>query len=258
MNRPRRQVVVLMAWLVGVTAALAVLLAVGADRPGTPPLTRPSDWRSWAAGRETPDLVAAGARLIAIAGLGYLLLITTAQLALGLRGRRQDRPSRCLGRGAPRFVCALAAAAVASGSAAGASESASGTASPPDPSSHTAGAGGVVIQPGMGATMQLVAPDEETSLPWADDLAPAPAGDTTPAPAAAAPQARVAGEWVVRPGDHLWGIAEEVLTEHHGQDPTEAAIRDLWVGLIEVNRDRLVDLEDPDLILPGQRLVLPG
>ena len=31
-----------------------------------------------------------------------------------------------------------------------------------------------------------------------------------------------------------------------------------WRRLIEANRGRLVDPDDPDLVLPGQRFVLPA
>ena len=267
MNRARSKVGALTVWMIGVTAALAALVVLGADRPGAPPLAQPSEWGRWAADREPLDIAAAGARLIAIAAFGYLLLATITQLALEARGRRQDRPSRCLGRGAPRFVCALTAAAVASTSAAGASGSATGPASPRGPAQHTGGATSAAVQPGMGATMQLVTPGEETSLPWAEDLVPAEPDDgnevagTTEEPAAAPaddePTGRAGGEWVVRPGDHLWSIAEEVLAERDGTAPSDADVRELWVRLIDANRDRLVDPEDPDLIVPGQRLVLP-
>lgn len=262
MNHPRSPRAALVVWLVGAGAALAALLALGADRPGTPPLTRPSQWASWAADREVLDVVASCARVLAIAALGHLLVVTLAQLGVSLRGERSGRRGRWLGRVAPRFIGALTAAAVASASPAGADEAASSAGA--DRSLPAAATSGSAIQPGMGATMHLVVPGEETSLPWADDLEPAseadpsrspevggePQGDPASAPAAA-------GEWVVRPGDHLWGIAEEVLAEREGGEPSEATVRALWVRLIEANRDRLVDPEDPDLILPGQRLVLP-
>jgi nucleoid-associated protein YgaU len=32
---------------------------------------------------------------------------------------------------------------------------------------------------------------------------------------------------------------------------------DYWAQLVDANRDRLVDPDDPDLLLPGQVLVLP-
>ena len=64
-------------------------------------------------------------------------------------------------------------------------------------------------------------------------------------------------EWRVEPGDHLWGIAEETLTDHLGRSPTDVEIEPYWRRLIAANRDRLVNPGDADLILPGQVFVLP-
>jgi hypothetical protein len=63
--------------------------------------------------------------------------------------------------------------------------------------------------------------------------------------------------WTVAPGDSFWSIAEEVLTDIAGHEPTEQAIRRYWVQLIETNRRRLADPANPDLLFPGQVLDLP-
>lgn len=256
MNHPRRQVAGLVVWLVGLTAALTALLTVGAERPGAPPLAHPSEWSASAAQREPLDVVAAAARIVAVAALAYLLLVTLAQIATGVVGARAPRQRRWLARITPRFVGALSAAALAAASPAGADEAADGAVASRDPQSQSA-AGALMTRPGMGATMQLVTPGEETSLPWADDPAPAPPEELLPPVADPEVTATHRGEWVVRPGDHLWGIAEEVLAERHGSAPSDAEVHRLWVRLIDANRDRLVDPQDPDLILPGQRLALP-
>lgn len=262
MNHHRRPVAALTAWLVGLAAALAALLTIGAELPGVPPLTRPAGWSAWASDRETLDLVAAGARLLAVAALAYLLVVTLAQLVAGLLGERSPRKGRWLVRVTPRFVGALTAAAIASTGTVGADEAADGVPSSRDDQHLPAAAGSVAVRPGMGATMQLITPGEETSLPWADDVHPAP-GDDAPAesadepPSPPPPTTHHLGEWVVRPGDHLWRIAEELLLERGNAEPNDAEVRDLWVRLIDTNRDRFVDPENPDLILPGQRLTLP-
>lgn len=62
---------------------------------------------------------------------------------------------------------------------------------------------------------------------------------------------------LVAPGDSLWSIAEDQVTRRQGSSPSDAQIVAYWRQVIEDNRDRLVDRGDPDLILPGQRLVLP-
>jgi nucleoid-associated protein YgaU len=268
MTARRPQVIALVCWLIGVTAALCTLVTAGAERPGAPPLTRPGQWGAWATAHDPLDVVAAGARLVAIAALAYLLVVTLVQLALTGGSRALDGRSRPLGRIAPRFIGALTAAVVATATPAMANETATGAAASsaaarPGPDRQAARTPHPQIRAGMGATMQLIELAEETSMPWAEDLAPSTPTEepTRDAPAAppgpAAVAGRVGGEWVVRPGDHLWGIAEEVLAERAGTDLSDAAVRHLWIRLIDANRDRLVDPEDPDLILPGQRLVLP-
>lgn len=64
------------------------------------------------------------------------------------------------------------------------------------------------------------------------------------------------GEWVVRPGEHFWSIAEEILTREHGVAPTDAEIGPYWLDLIEANQERLPDPANPDLIYPGMRLTI--
>lgn len=56
------------------------------------------------------------------------------------------------------------------------------------------------------------------------------------------------GDHVVRPGDSLWSIAEAAPG---AADDVEERWREIWAA----NRDVIGD--DPDLILPGQRLHLP-
>ena len=64
--------------------------------------------------------------------------------------------------------------------------------------------------------------------------------------------------WTVESGDSFWTIAEETLSDVWGRsDLTEEEIADYWRVLIDANEDRLVDAGNPDLILPGQVLILP-
>jgi hypothetical protein len=72
-------------------------------------------------------------------------------------------------------------------------------------------------------------------------------GSTDPVPAS----------YDVVAGDSLWSIAAHTLEAAEGQRPEEAALLGYWGSLIEANRDRLADPDNPDLIFPGQSLVLP-
>jgi nucleoid-associated protein YgaU len=64
-------------------------------------------------------------------------------------------------------------------------------------------------------------------------------------------------EHLVDAGESFWSIARDRL-EEVGAPTDEASIADYWRVVIDANRDRLVVADHPDLILPGQRLVLPA
>jgi hypothetical protein len=100
--------------------------------------------------------------------------------------------------------------------------------------------------PGSDATATM------TQAAWSTDDPGEAAG-----PVAPAEPAEPAEPWTVAPGDSFWSIAEEILTDIAGHEPTEQAIRRYWVQLIETNRRRLADPANPDLLFPGQLLDLP-
>jgi hypothetical protein len=63
---------------------------------------------------------------------------------------------------------------------------------------------------------------------------------------------------VVEFGDSFWSIAEETLADASpGRRPDEAAVTRYWQLLVSANRDRLADPANPDLLLPGQALLVP-
>lgn len=86
-----------------------------------------------------------------------------------------------------------------------------------------------------------------------------PAADIEPGPPAEveAPPVAPSPEWVVERGDHLWHIAESTITTAWGRPPTDAETAPYWRSVIETNRSRLVDHDNPDLITIGQRFALP-
>lgn len=85
-----------------------------------------------------------------------------------------------------------------------------------------------------------------------------PPDPATPADTSAPRSSPTAGtERTVAPGDSFWSIAEEEVSRRLGRPATTVETAAWWVRLIEANRDRLVDPIDPDLLLPGQRLLLP-
>jgi LysM domain len=94
---------------------------------------------------------------------------------------------------------------------------------------------------------------------WAPPLAP-PARRAVIRAATSSPaqqQVEVPSEHVVVPGDNLWIIAErhlEQVTERG--DLSDREVANYWVAVIEANRNR-VRSGDPDLIYPGEVIVLP-
>jgi hypothetical protein len=63
--------------------------------------------------------------------------------------------------------------------------------------------------------------------------------------------------WQIRPGDHLWRIAERTLEAQFGPERAEPLIDKYWRALIELNRDSLADPQNPDLVYVGQVIELP-
>ena len=62
---------------------------------------------------------------------------------------------------------------------------------------------------------------------------------------------------IVHEGDHLWKIARRRLEEVIGAAVTSRQIAAYWRSLIDHNIDRLRS-GDPDLIYPGEVIVLPA
>ncbi|MBY5163112.1 LysM peptidoglycan-binding domain-containing protein [Salsipaludibacter albus] len=87
----------------------------------------------------------------------------------------------------------------------------------------------------------------------ADQATTAPDGEPT-----VNVDASEATTWTVVAGDHFWGVAEREVARHLGRVPTEDEVATWWRRLVEVNRDRLVDRDNPDLILPGQVMRFPA
>lgn len=62
--------------------------------------------------------------------------------------------------------------------------------------------------------------------------------------------------YTVQRGDHLWSITAGYLAAHLGRTADAEEIAPLWNQVIEMNRD-LIGSGDPNLIFPGERIVLP-
>ena len=109
----------------------------------------------------------------------------------------------------------------------------------------TAVAGSAVADTGLVASPPAPA-SALSGLPLPDRAVGA--GPVTPAPRAAV--VSHPRQVVVRPGDSLWSIAAHLLGPGAGDTEVTAA----WHRLHDANRSRV---GDPDLIHPGQRLLVP-
>lgn len=99
-----------------------------------------------------------------------------------------------------------------------------------------AGGDGSELLVGLPLPERAVAPPQRATVP-------------SPPPTGAGAQVLADGAYVVRRGDSLWSIAQR-----HSGDSTSVDQR--WRAIWQANRDVVGD--DPDLILPGQALHLPG
>jgi len=89
------------------------------------------------------------------------------------------------------------------------------------------------------------------------DLGPAitPSADAPPADAAPPDAAPADAVWIVKPGDHLWHIAEQTIESVTGMPPDVRQVTRYWKRLIGVNF--ATPGSNPDLIVPGQIVTLP-
>lgn len=222
-------------------AALVVCLAApallwGAARLPLPPLDDPDRLKQWA---ETVRVESGAMAVLVLAGLAFAALLALVAL---LHLLAAGAPGRGLGTLAVRLTPALLRAGLGAGAIA------------------------LVAAPPRPAGAQFADAHEDPATPEREVITmrhldgerrSSPAGQPSPV-ISATPPAASPEEWTVARGEHLWGIAAEVLTDHLGRPPTDGETARYWRVLIEANRSRLVVPDDPDLILPGQRLVVPA
>jgi hypothetical protein len=106
-----------------------------------------------------------------------------------------------------------------------------------------------------GGIRELPADTTTTTTMPATTLPPVAVIPVAPAPLAPTTSAEV----VVAEGDNLWVLSARHLAASSGRavgDVPDAEVAPYWVRVCDTNRDRLVS-GDPDLVFPGERVVLP-
>lgn len=211
-----------------------------------------SDLTGWATAARPEDALAAVLRLVSLA-VAYWILGATLLTVLARRGRsrglvglsRAVTPA-ALRRLVERAVVGAAAAGLLAALVPGTPQTGAAHASVPPPLAAPA-------PPGL-APPASTAPVSDAPPPAPLPVQPAPGPAARPAPT----DARGTSHTVVG-GEHLWGIARDHLASVRGVGPASldtAEIARHWVRVVEVNRGTIRS-GDPDLIHPGERLVLP-
>jgi hypothetical protein len=257
----------------------------------SPPLTSVAELGAWIE-RTSPTVMAlALVRLGALAATWYLVAATVVLVVADVAGWR--RIAAVVAAASPRVVRHIASRGAGVGLSVGVLVAAAPL--PHRLAAAPAGAdpgptGGPVARPlavhllaDDGAPLRLLPDDEpDTAVPpptatmhripndepptatmhrVPDDRAPQPPAPSEPPPGPAGPAADVTGggveveTWTVATGDSFWSIAEQTLAGP-GAAADDRRIAVHWRRLVEANRDRLPDPANPDLLLPGQELVL--
>lgn len=194
-----------------------------------------SDPLNWLATSEIEVALAALGRMVAVVLLGWVGVSTFAYAAARLLGMEAGSVDWLSIGPFRRAVDALLAGYLLFGS--------------------MAPAGALVDRPSPPATQEAVDPSYIPVPAGSRGDESAPTQDR-PAEKEAEPEEQAADRTVVVAGDHLWKLAAERMEEVLGRPPTRAEVAPYWVEVVEANRDRLRS-GDPDLIFPGEEIVLP-
>jgi len=157
----------LLAWLSMLATVIALLLELDTRFPA-PPLDGAVALRGWWSAQDPLDAVAGVARLLCLALVSYLFVVSVVQLVARRRG--WHRCANAAGRAAPRFVAVFVAALVATTTSAGAT-----------PASSTAGQVDVPA-PITGSGAQMVLLDEGPATHHRTPLTSSTPSSTVPAP----------------------------------------------------------------------------
>lgn len=224
-----------LGWIGLLGGVILVLSGIDAGIAEPPKFLEPNTWLDWIQGLTAFEAFTSLARVFVLA-LGWYLLVVSVLVAL-----TQAKPA-----GLPaRLVSRLALPALRRGMKYLMAPTLMGIS---------------VMGPSM-AISPVGASDIESSGIESNTVAssaPTMTRIETGRDASVVPVANPIREWKVKPGDHLWAIAETVMSEAGASNLDNAQVGRYWAELIEANRDRLPDPANPDLIFADQLLVIPS
>lgn len=99
-------------------------------------------------------------------------------------------------------------------------------------------------------------PAGSSNIPDSTSPGDAPAVSTDPPPAPTRTATPDQAEVTVQPGDSFWILAARHLEAIRGHTPTDAEVGPYWIRMVEANRHHIRS-GDPDLIFPGEVVILP-
>lgn len=228
------------AWVLGLLATAVVLRLAATGDLATPPVGSLDSLTAWADAREPVAAAVALVRLAAEVGTWYVLAVTALHVAaVILRSTGGHRLADALAVPAVRrLVHAGLGVGIAAASSVGGQEEATAT-------------GAVTMTPVAEAPLVTQSRVEDPG----GTAAMRPHPDVVDE--GVARMAPVPSTWTVTAGESLWTIAEELLADAWHRPATDREVDPFWRALVERNRGRLVDPDDPDLIHPGQVLEVP-
>lgn len=229
-------------------------------------------------GEDPLDVVADVATCVALAVLAYLASVTALHLAAVATTRSRSgermhaRVSGLAVRLGPRWLASLAATAALAGVGATGCSTAAPAATPPRNTDDRS----IITM-----TLEVTTPETTTTTSAVGRATGLPPDETPPpvtmrlesdaddaqVPDAEAADAQASDAQVPEPqppriaevarGDNFWAIAEAEVSGRLRRPATADEIAPYWHDLIELNRSRLVDPQNPSLLYAGQQLLLP-
>jgi hypothetical protein len=253
-----------------VAIALPVLAIIALHRLGSLDWLRIEfgDLEGWARRSRVEDAFAAVLRYVALAGAYWLAASSALYLLARLSGiaRLVDATALltlpAVRRVTDRLVVGTLAMSTLAGPAIAISSQSSDGARPTDPITARLEAGGTAEQDVVIDLTSLDDADIERLMPppMIHDRTTATAAESetlgqNEAPASISIRAAAHLEVIVTEGDHLWGLAERRVSSVLGRPASDHEIAPYWREIISSNPE--IRSGDPDIIYPGEVIVLP-